>query len=66
LCSPRHGFLLFSALPSGWVVLVGEMLVLVVEAGIYAILSKTHDIPRAFGASALANGLSFGAGLLFP
>jgi hypothetical protein len=58
--------LFISPFPRGWVVMVGEAVVLGVEAGVYAITSRAHDLPRAFVASALANGLSFGLGLLIP
>ena len=45
-------------------VLVGELAVLLVEAAAYALLSRPRDLPRGAVASALANGLSYGAGAL--
>lgn len=44
--------------------LTGELLALVLEAGVYLLAARPRDLPRAAAASALANGLSFGAGLL--
>jgi hypothetical protein len=47
--------------------LVGELSALVLEALLYAAVSRPRDLVRAATASALANGASFAAGLLvFP
>jgi len=43
--------------------LTGELAALVIEAGIYFIVARPSDLPRAATASALANALSFAAGL---
>jgi hypothetical protein len=43
---------------------VGEVMATVVEGIVYALVSRPRDLPRAFLASALANSLSFGFGLL--
>lgn len=45
-----------------WLV-AGELLALVVEAAAYALLSRPRSVERALVASAVANALSFGAGL---
>jgi hypothetical protein len=44
--------------------LLGELGALVVEALVYAVVSRPRDPGRALVAAALANGLSYGAGLL--
>ena len=46
-----------------WVI-VGESSATVLEAAVYAVASRPRSLPRALIASALANGLSFAAGLL--
>jgi hypothetical protein len=46
---------------------IGESSALVVEAAVYAIVSRARDVPRAIVASGAANLASFAAGmLLFP
>jgi len=45
-------------------IVVGEVMATAVEGVVYAFVSRPRDIPRAFIASALANSLSFGFGLL--
>ncbi len=45
-------------------ILTGELLALALEAGLYFAVARPRDLARAVTASALANGLSFGAGLL--
>lgn len=45
-------------------IVVGEVMATVVEGVVYALVSRPRDLPRAFLASALANSLSFGFGLL--
>lgn len=44
--------------------LTGELGALVLEAVVYFLAARPRDLPRAATASALANALSFGAGLL--
>ena len=56
------GLPVFVALTT-WVVLAGEVGVVMVEALAYALLSRPRGAPRALMASSLANGLSFGLGL---
>jgi Flp pilus assembly protein protease CpaA len=46
--------------------LTGEILALALEAAIYSIASHPKNLARALMASALANGLSFSAGLVLP
>lgn len=43
--------------------LVGEIGALLIEAGVYVLASRDHELGRALLASAAANGLSFGLGL---
>jgi len=51
-------------LPAGAPVLIaGEALALVAEAAVYFAVSRPRDPGRALVASALANSISFGAGL---
>ena len=58
-------FVLPGLLPAGTSALVaGEALALVAEAAVYLAVSRPHDLGRALVASALANSLSFGAGLV--
>lgn len=45
-------------------ILVGEIGATLVEAAVYWVVSREHDVGRALLASALANGASFSAGLL--
>jgi O-antigen/teichoic acid export membrane protein len=47
--------------PRGHLV-AGEAIALVVEAAIYALASRTRDVPRAIAVSAIANVLSFSFG----
>jgi hypothetical protein len=42
----------------------GEALALIAEAAVYLAVSRPHDPGRALVASALANSLSFGVGLV--
>lgn len=59
--------LLPSVLGSGpTFVLVGELGALVLEAAAYWAIDRAHDPGRALAASALANGMSFAAGLVLP
>ena len=44
--------------------LTGELAALVLEAAVYSLAARPRDVFRAAAASALANGLSFAAGLL--
>ena len=45
----------------------GELIALVGEAAVYALVAKPRDLPRAFFASGLANALSYLAGwFLWP
>ncbi len=46
------------------VLLVGELGALVVEAGVYALVSRPRDVGRALIASAVANTLSYLAGVV--
>jgi hypothetical protein len=46
--------------------LTGEIAALVLEAAVYFFAARPKDLARAITASALANGLSFAAGLVFP
>lgn len=58
-------FVLPGLLPAGTSALVaGEALALVAEAAAYFAVSRPRDLGRALVASALANSLSFGAGLV--
>ena len=45
--------------------LVGEIAAVLLEAAVYAVVSKRREVGRALLASAVANSLSFGAGLIF-
>ena len=45
-------------------ILIGEFSAVAVEAAVYALVSRPRDVLRALLASGIANGLSFGAGLL--
>jgi hypothetical protein len=44
--------------------LTGELAALVLEAAFYSFVARPKDLARAVSASALANGLSFTAGLV--
>jgi hypothetical protein len=44
--------------------LSGEAGALLMEAGVFVLVSRDHDVGRALVASAIANGASFGLGLL--
>lgn len=58
-------FLLPRALPRpGDFVLLGELLALGIEAGVYATVSRPREADRALMAAGLANALSYAAGLL--
>lgn len=46
--------------------LVGEIGALLIEAAAYAVVAKPRDVGRALAASAVANGASFGVGLVLP
>jgi hypothetical protein len=46
--------------------LAGEIGALLIEAAAYAIVAKPRDVGRALAASAVANGASYGVGLLLP
>jgi len=46
--------------------LVGETAAVVLEAAVYFAVSRPRNLPLAMIASALANGLSFAAGLALP
>jgi len=48
---------------AAWLV-TGEAGSLLLEAGLYAAVARPRDLVRALTASALANGVSFAAGLL--
>lgn len=50
--------------PGGPVLLLGELIALVVEAGVYAAAARPRELGRALIASALANSLSYAAGLV--
>lgn len=50
--------------PGGSVVLVGEIIALLVEAAVYAAVARPREPGRALIASALANSLSYAAGLV--
>jgi hypothetical protein len=43
---------------------VSEVVIVVVEAAVYAIASRPRDVSRALLASALGNALSYGAGFV--
>lgn len=45
--------------------LSGEIGALLIEAGVFVLVSRDHDVARALVASALANAASFGIGLLW-
>lgn len=45
-------------------ILIGEISATLVEAAVYWVVSREHEVGRALLASALANGASFSAGLL--
>ena len=49
----------------GQFILVGEVGALAVEAGVYWLVSQPREPGRALAASAVANLLSYGAGLLY-
>lgn len=58
-------FVLPGLLPAGIsALLAGEAFALAAEAAVYLAVSRPHDPGRALVASALANSLSFGAGLV--
>jgi len=57
-------FLLPQWLPARGAMLGGEALALFAEAAAYALFSRPRDAGRALLASALANALSFAAGIL--
>lgn len=59
-----NGLLLPVSPSYAFYLLVGETAALVLEAAAYVALSRGHEPGRAALASALANSLSFGAGLL--
>jgi len=59
-----NGLLLPVSPSYAFYLLVGETAALVLEATVYLALSRDHELGRAALASALANSLSFGAGLL--
>lgn len=66
--SATHLFMHFGLprlLPSaGAVLLVGEIFATLAEAGVYAAASRPRSLGRGLVASALANSLSYAAGLL--
>ena len=48
---------------SGQVLVIGEAMALIVEAAVYAGVSRTRSVGRALVASAVANAVSYGVGI---
>ena len=49
--------------PGGPVLLLGELIALAAEAAVYAVVARPRELGRSLIASALANSLSYAAGL---